>query len=143
MPIGLFDTEKLIDSYGSVSVYTGHHTESGQSVLITVIMPSLSEAPLWIARLKAIRALQHPNIVRSSGGGQTPEGILYLAVSRLPVAIPPGAVLSLSAALALSQQVSAALDYAHTEGVIHGALGWLHVVRQGETAAVKGFELTP
>ncbi len=142
MRVGPYSAEGVIERHGAATVYASRHGPTGQAVLLTIIRPgSTADAERWSARLEAVKALQHPHIlafITTKTGGRA----LYAVTPRLLTAIPPDAALTPNAALVLSEQVSAALDYAHQRGVVHGLLRRPHVIRKPDGQyAVRGFEL--
>lgn len=141
MQLGPYRTEKPIEIHNDATLYTARHQESGGVFLLTVVLPDRGEeTQRWQARLDAVSQLQHPNILSVATGQQ--NTILYAAVPRLPTAIPPAGELNAADTLKLSEQVSAALDYAHSRGLVHGQLGLPYIVQQQDgTIVVRGFEL--
>jgi hypothetical protein len=140
MRIGPYNAERLVERYGVAAVYAARHVVTGQAVLLTVIRPSDEDA--WAAHLAAVNNLRHPNIL-SFIGVKKARQYLYAVSPRLVTAVPPDGSLTPDAVLRLSEQVSAALDYAHGQGIIHGVLRRLHVVKRADGSyAVRGFELT-
>lgn len=71
----------------------------------------------------ALRALDHPNIVRLLETGALPDGGLFLAMefvngSSLAHRIPPRGM-DADRALAIFHQIAAAVDHAHARGILH------------------------
>jgi hypothetical protein len=151
MLINQYLTERILEQHGSATVYAARHITSTQVVLLTVITPGPGLArERWLNRLSIFNELQHPNIVAPIEAGETGDGLLYFIFARLPPAIPNDTILTPTSALALSEQVAEALDYAYSRGLIHGLLRRAHIMRlpDGQSDAqsdvqygVRGFEL--
>src|SRR5687767_11155404 len=143
MQIGVYIIERVIEQRGLLTVYVARHETTGRGALV-VVLPEGHEvqAAQWLARLKAVRRLQHPGIALSSEGGKTASNAVYMVTPLVPPAITRKRLLSLDEAVELLRDVSAALDYAHTQNVIHGGLRHIHIVRTADGSyALHSFEL--
>jgi hypothetical protein len=142
MQIGPYTTTQIVEQLGDATVYAAQ-TRDGKPVLLTAITPSSAESARRLhARFYLVGKLQHPAILPLLANSQTDDSTFYTAVRRLPTAIPPKGALNVRDVLNISSRVSAALDYAHEQGVIHGHLRRSHIVRglNGEIF-LRGFEL--
>ncbi|MEP7284657.1 MAG: hypothetical protein ABI947_02675 [Chloroflexota bacterium] len=145
MQIGPYLTGELVEQQGITTVYVVT-LASGQTALLTILVPTSDEVEdRTQVRLAAIRALNHPNILAAFDEGRTVQGVFYRVAPHFPIALAEEVRLSPDDALIISAQVSAALDYAHARGVVHGSLKRLHIVHdpsdQTHQIFVRGFEL--
>ncbi len=144
MIFGSLVADKILDQFGPLTVYAAQDQTTGQKVSLTVFAPAPTtdhESALraqWLERLKHLRAMQHPAIQGFTGGKRTAEGQLYVVSAYAP---PPlwDAPLDRAAALAMIAQLSGALDYAHEQGIAHGALLRNVAVINGQYI-LRGFE---
>ena len=142
MRIGPYTTGQIVEQDGDATVYAAQ-TPDGQAVLVTAIPPYSEESARQLhARFYLVGRLRHPAILPLLANSQTDDSTFYTVVRRLPTAIPQKGVLALADVLDISARVSAALDYAHEQGVVHGHLRRSHIVRglNGEIF-LRGFEL--
>ncbi|MFQ3534579.1 MAG: hypothetical protein SNJ58_01755 [Aggregatilineales bacterium] len=96
----------------------------------------------FLTRLRLTRRLSHPHIHTFQAGGKTQHGAYYVVSPLLPTLRFKSHV-SEAALLALSSQLSLALDYAHAQGVAHGNISTAAVVRLPNGAlGLRAFELS-
>lgn len=120
--------EEKIGEGGMATVWRATHIHLEKSVAIKVMSQSLMADPSFGERFlreaRAMAKLQHPNILSATDFFQE-HGGFYLVMpyidngsleSRLTLAKGP---LPVPEAIAIAQQILAALDYAHQKGVIH------------------------
>jgi hypothetical protein len=120
MQIGPYTTTQLVEQHGDAVVYAAQ-SRDGQAVLLTAITPSSAESARRLhARFYLVGKLQHPAILPLLANSQTEDSSFYTVVRRLPTAIPPKGALNVRDVLNISARISAALDYAHEQGVVHG-----------------------
>src|SRR5260221_672346 len=143
MQIGQYVVGQATEKYGLATVYGARHVSKGRAALLTVF--SLSDETItgiWAARVAQIATLDHPNILAPDEHGQTGDNQWVVVTRWLPPFLSDRRILSPEWALALSEDISAALDHAHGRGIVHGRLRWIHVVELPDArAAVRGFEL--
>src|SRR5205085_11260062 len=77
--------DDLIGEGGAARVYRAHHTrlerrQFALKVLLGDIAASLAMRMRFAREAKAASQLEHPNVVSVVDFGQTPEGLLYLAM---------------------------------------------------------------
>ena len=107
------------------TVYRAHHAALDRDVAIKVVWPSLAEAPGFLERFqreaRAVSRLRHPNILNVYDFGRQ-TGVTYMVTELLPggsLADRLGRPLPLRDAVDVARGVGAALDHAHTQGIVH------------------------
>lgn len=128
---GDYITQALLGKGGMARVYRALDPNLGRSAAIKVIDPGVASDPEYARRFKreaqAVAKLSHPNIVGIYQFGET-RGIYYMAMAFIDGADlaevmeqhrRDGQMVSSDAVLRVAGQIGAALDYAHTQGVIH------------------------
>jgi hypothetical protein len=140
---GAYRVVAALESNAAYRLYAAQHTQTRQRVWLAVSpFEDRAAAEHFLARLRLARRLTHPHIHTFRDGGKTPDGGYYAASDLLPVLRFKERV-STAALIALSAQLSAALDYAHAQGVAHCAVSASRIVRLSNGAlALRGFELT-
>jgi serine/threonine protein kinase len=112
------------------NLYEAENLLLGKRVAITVINSALARRPgvaeRVLAKAREAASLDHPNIASLLDLGET-DGTPYLVTEQLSGhslerEIDAANSTSIPAACDLILQVLAALDYAHANGVVHGAL---------------------
>ncbi|MBX3065387.1 MAG: hypothetical protein KF726_20600 [Anaerolineae bacterium] len=147
MHIGAYIAERIIETYenptGTSTVHLARHESSGESAFVTVFQPKENaRATQWVTRLQQIQALEHPAIVQMIAGGKLSDGAYYTASRAYSPVLKPEGRLKLHSVVKLSMQISAALDYAHEHGLVHGNLNRQHIVIISEGhAGIRGFEI--
>ncbi len=128
---GDYIIQTLLGKGGMARVYRALDPNLDRTAAIKVIDPGVASDPEYARRFKreaqAVAKLNHPNIVSIYQFGET-RGIYYMAMafidgSDLAHVINQrrhdGAMVSYDAVLRVAGQIGAALDYAHSQGVIH------------------------
>ena len=130
--IGKVRIEKLLARGGMAEVYLGTHLTLERPVAIKLLHSHIEAEPTLLERFqreaRVVAALRHPNIVQIFDFDTTPDGHPYIVMEYLKgptlatylrglhqrsERIPPHQVARLLKAL------TAAMDYAHEQGVIH------------------------
>ena len=123
--IGVYQVETALGAGGMGEVYRARDTRLGRTVAIKVLPPDLAHDRDRLARVereaRALAALNHPNIaalygVEESGGAWA---LVLELVEGETLANRLTRGLSVSEALELARQISAALDAAHEKGIVH------------------------
>ncbi|WP_167096587.1 serine/threonine-protein kinase [Mycobacterium sp. DL592] len=120
--------ESVIGSGAMGTVCVARHADSGMRVALKVLNAEVSGDPAYRLRFteeaRWAQSLQHPNVVAVYDYDETPAGILWMAMHYVPGTdadreLRAGRMPPQRAAHVISQ-VAAALDYAHSHGVVHG-----------------------
>jgi serine/threonine-protein kinase len=126
--IGRYRIDGVLGEGAMAVVYAGFDPGIDRPVAIKCLHRNVATDPRLMSRFlleaRASGHLVHPNIVTIFDTGATDDGRKYIAMERLSGAtlasrvaqegLPPLAVI-----IELVSQVASALDYAHTQGVIH------------------------
>ena len=116
----------LLAQGGMGHVYRAVDERLGRQVAVKVLPADLTHSPVRVERFRLearrVAALRHPNIVPLLDYGEE-DGHLYLTMPFYPGtlrdALARGGALAPAFVDTLVAQVSAALDYAHGQGLIH------------------------
>jgi serine/threonine-protein kinase len=120
-------TKKLGEG-GMGAVYLGEHVRMGRMSAIKVISQAMSQDPEAIARFNREAAnaarISHPNVCAIYDFGETPEGVIYLAMEyiqgeALTDLLEREGALSLDRSARILRQVADALQVAHDIGIVH------------------------
>ena len=152
--IGVYEIVSPIGAGGMGEVYRARDTRLGREVAIKVLPASLALDTERRARLereaRVLGALNHPNVATLYGVEDSPEGTALVMefvegetlADRIALTGPRQRHAHIREALTLSEQVAAALEAAHEQGVIHRDLKPANiVVRPDGTVKVLDFGL--
>jgi serine/threonine protein kinase len=131
-----YEIGKLLGEGSTATVYRARQPGLERDVAVKVMLPRLAADPIFHQRFEreaqAIAHLRHPNILTVYDYGETDDERLYLVVDyvgggtlreRLEKGdtFPPfkGGTMPLEEAVEIVAQMAEALDYAHSQGVIH------------------------
>jgi serine/threonine-protein kinase len=128
--LGPFAIDRELGTGAMGAVYRARYVKTGQVVAIKVMAPGLDLTnPNAAARFEReatiLGQFNHPNIVRMFGAGKSKsQGIRYLAMEyvegeSLDHVMGRRGRMSWEEVVALGQQLCAALQHAHEQGVIH------------------------
>lgn len=128
---GRYRIESLLGQGGMSAVYKATDPNLKRVVAIKLIHPHLSNDSHFIQRFEeeatAIASLRHPNIVQVYDFNSD-QGVYYMVLEfvsgetlhdRLQRLTSQGRALPIDEAIKLTQNICAALDYAHQRGIIH------------------------
>ncbi|MBK7995736.1 MAG: serine/threonine protein kinase [Blastocatellia bacterium] len=113
---------------GMGAVFRGVQVSTNEVVAIKVISPHLTANSVFVKRFqreaKVGSLLSHPNIVKVHEFGETPEGILFMAMEfiegkTLDEYITHSSPLNVMRALEILRPLSEALDTAHKRNILH------------------------
>ena len=119
---------KKLGEGGMGQVYLAEHVKMGRRSAIKVLNPSMVHDPDAVARFNREAAnasrISHPNICAIYDFGETPEGLIYLAMEfvegePLTDVLAREGALPVAQAADISIQVAAALQAAHDLGIVH------------------------
>ncbi len=130
--LGKFELKALLGRGGMAEVYRAYHPNLERDVAIKVLHPGALDAPESVARFKrearAIAALSHPNILRVFDFDEH-EGMHYMVMELIEgptledvleqARHRPTGRLSLEEVMNYFTQLTAAVDYAHQQGITH------------------------
>lgn len=127
--IGQYEMRALLGQGGMGAVYRAVQTSLKRQVAVKVMAPALAEQPGYLERFnreaQLAAALQHPHIVTIYDFGAV-DNLTFVVMQLLTggsleqrMRQRPGAPPTLKEVASLLDGISAALDYAHSKGVIH------------------------
>lgn len=125
--LGRYTLLEKIGSGGFGTVYRARNEALGNTVAIKVLHPTVSETEEFLTRFRReaqeAARLDHPNIVRTFDLDEA-NGIHFIVMEFLDGGDLAGLIaspnlLELDHAYRVLEQVSAALDYAHAQGLVH------------------------
>lgn len=145
--------ERLAAHGGMGVVYEATQLALGRRVAVKVISPQLAHDPefreRFIREARVAASVHHPNIVDVYDTGEQDE-VLYLVMryvdgTDLRTVLRGGVALDPERAVAITEQVAAALDAAHDAGLIHRDVTPSNILLSGagagEQAALTDFGL--
>src|SRR3712207_180442 len=142
--------DEKIGRGGMGVVYKAHHLNLDRTAAIKIIAPELAETAgfreRFLREARIAASLQHPNVVTVFDGGEF-DGLLYLAM-RFVEGLDLAGILHKEGrlgpyrAIDVCRQVAAALDAAHSPGLIHRDVKPGNVLVEGRHAFLTDFGLT-
>jgi len=135
-----------LGSGGMGAVYRAEPVAGGESVAIKILFPALATEPDLLERFaregRALRKLDHPNIVRFVDQGQ--QGSLHYIIMEYAPGISLAALLdearpSVAVALHIVAEIAEALRVAHQGGIVHRDLKPSNVIIDGDRVKVVDF----
>ena len=137
--LGKYEIRELLGQGGMATVYKGYQPDIDRYVAIKVLPPHPGQDMQFVDRFmleaRTIARLQHPHILPVYDFG-TQDDILYLAIAyiqggSLSDRIDSGPM-PLNQIERILNQLAAALDYAHRQGVIHRDIKPDNILLDGE-----------
>ena len=119
---------KKLGEGGMGQVYLAEHVKMGRRSAIKVMNPSMTHDPDAVARFNREAAnasrITHPNVCAVYDFGETPDGLIYLAMEfiegePLTDLIEREGALKVPRAVKIFQQTADALQAAHDLGIVH------------------------
>lgn len=148
----LMNKYRVIEVLGSGNfavVVRARHLEMDRDVALKLLKPEVVDAHAevaqrFLAEVKIVSRLSHPNTVTIYDFGRTDQGILYMAlefVDGQPLdTLLEGRRLSTTRVSVMVRQILKSLDEAHSQGIIHRDLKPSNIMvfdRHGESDVVK------
>ncbi|MEW5986993.1 MAG: serine/threonine-protein kinase, partial [Chloroflexota bacterium] len=124
--LGPYQVVAPLGEGGMAAVYKAYQPNMGRYVALKILPRHYASDPQFVARFtqeaRVIANLEHPHILPVHDFGES-EGYTYLAMRLVEggslARLLQGAPLALTQVRQIVSQVGDALDYAHTQGVIH------------------------
>jgi serine/threonine-protein kinase len=129
--LGAYVISEQLGQGGMARVYKGRHQALQRDVAIKVLLGHLADDDQFLERFRreaqAVAGLRHPHIVQVYDFGAA-EGLYYMVMEaitagtlkeRLAGLEASGAMLSLAETVRIMAEVTAALAYAHAQGLVH------------------------
>jgi eukaryotic-like serine/threonine-protein kinase len=119
---------KKLGEGGMGQVYLAEHVKMGRKGAIKVMTPAMVHDPDAVARFNREAAnasrISHPNVCAIYDFGETPDGLIYLAMEfiegePLTNLLEHGTALPVERAVRIFVQVAGALQAAHDLGIVH------------------------
>jgi serine/threonine-protein kinase len=141
---------ELLGRGGMAEVYKGRHPRLDRTVAIKILPASLASDQDFRQRFereaKAIANLRHPNIVQMFDFGDI-EGLYYMVMeyidgTDLSKHMSKTGAMDLSQIQPILSDLASALDYAHTQGVVHRDVKPSNVLLQENTNAAGQTKLS-
>jgi serine/threonine-protein kinase len=149
---GRYQFERELGRGGMATVYLAQDLKHGRPVALKVLHPELAVTmgpSRFFQEIRVTSRLQHPHILpvfdsgergsREAGGAQLWYTMPFVEGESLRGHLKREKQLSVDAALRITRDVVAALDYAHRRGVIHRDIKPENILLQGEVAVVADF----
>jgi serine/threonine-protein kinase len=145
----LADRYEVLDQVGQggmATVYLARDIKHERNVALKVLRPELSAslgAERFLREIRVAANLQHPNILALYDSGDA-DGALYYVMpfvegESLRDRLDRETQLTIPDALKIIREVSEALSYAHSQGVIHRDIKPENIMLMGEHALVADF----
>jgi serine/threonine-protein kinase len=143
---GPYQIEGVIGRGAMGEVYKGHHNNLNRAVAIKFLPADLAKEEKFRTRFereaKTIAALRHPNVVQLFDFGESDGSYYmvmeYIAGQELGRLAHEGEGLPLEDVRSIARDIAAALDYAHSQGVVHRDVKPSNVMLQKVTDAPWG-----
>jgi putative two-component system response regulator len=123
--VGSYTLMERIGRGGMATVYRAYHRALDRYVAVKVLPEFFAEDPIYCERFqheaRSVARLRHPNILEVFDFGSD-DGVAYIVMELVEggtLADRLGAPMPLEDVLALLHPIGAALDYAHSMGVLH------------------------
>jgi serine/threonine protein kinase len=125
---GKYRLDERISEGGMGSVYRGTHVLMDKTVAVKVLRPSLAADEKIVARFsreaRAASRINHPHALSVTDFGEDENGVVFLVMEylsgrTLKEIIRENGPMPLPRVVEILKQVTAALDVAHQQGVVH------------------------
>ncbi len=143
-----YEIERELGRGGMAVVYAARDLRHSRHVAIKVLHEELSgatNAERFVREIQVAARLSHANIVPLFDSGSE-EGMLYYVMplvdgESLRVRLDRERQLPIDEALAITEQIAAALDYAHANGIVHRDIKPENILLAGDHVLVADFGL--
>jgi serine/threonine protein kinase len=142
--------EAVLGSGGVGTVCVARQADSDHRVALKVLNATVSGDPAYrrrfVEEVRAARSLHHPNVVEIYGHGETPDGMLWMAMQYVHGTdadreLRAGRMAPQRVARIIAE-VAAALEYAHAHDLVHGDVKPPHfLLGQDDTVVLADFGL--
>jgi serine/threonine protein kinase/tetratricopeptide (TPR) repeat protein len=138
--------ERELGAGGMATVYLAHDVKHDRQVAVKVLRPELAAAigaERFLAEIKVMANLQHPNLVPLFDSGEA-DGLLFYVMpfiqgESLRDRLTRDGQLPVEEALQLTREITDALAYAHKAGIVHRDVKPENVLLSGGHALVTDF----
>lgn len=123
---GRYKIERMLGQGATATVHLARDTQRGTAVAIKILRPELAKSKATERFLKEIRRtshLHHPHILQVLDSGEHEERpyfvLPYMEGGTLRLKLKRNSQLPFDETIAILRTIAAALDYAHSKGLIH------------------------
>lgn len=126
--IGPYKVLRKIGAGGMGNVYLAKHTETGKEVAVKVLPASMAREDGFVSRfsreIEAMRALDHPHIVKLFENGETDDGSYYFSMEyvdgeTLTSVVTRRRRIPWREVIEVALEIASALKAAHDAGIVH------------------------
>lgn len=143
---GRYELGEELGAGGMATVYLAQDVRHGRPVAVKVLRPELAEflgADRFLAEIEVTANLMHPHILTLHDSGEV-QGLLYYVMpyvegESLRQRLERERELPVNEALAITQKVGSALDYAHRQGVVHRDIKPANILLQDGQPLIADF----
>jgi serine/threonine-protein kinase len=144
---GAYSLERELGGGGMSRVFVARDEALGRAVVVKVLAPELAEGvsiERFAREIRLAAALQEPHIVPLLSAGATHEGLPYytmpfVAGESLRARLRRGADVPIAEAVSILRDVTRALVYAHSQGIVHRDIKPDNILLSSGTAMVTDF----
>jgi hypothetical protein len=143
---GKYTVERELGRGGMAIVFLAHDEKHHRPVAIKVLKPEIASSiggERFLREIEVAARLSHPYILTLHDSGEA-DGLLYYVMpfvegETLSHRIEREGQLPVQDALAITQQVAAALAHAHSMGIVHRDIKPENILLEGDVAVVADF----
>src|SRR3954469_9759989 len=142
---GRYELRAILGRGGMATVYRAPQGTLDREGAVKLIDPQLENDPTFSERFRLeariVARLRHPNILTIYDFGEE-QGMLYLVTELVrggTLQERLGQIQSFAQALDVIEQVGHALDYAHSQGIVHRDVKPANVFLEGDRAILADF----
>jgi serine/threonine-protein kinase len=144
---GAYSLERELGGGGMSRVFVARDESLGRAVVVKVLAPELAEGvsiERFAREIRLAAALQEPHIVPLLSAGATHEGLPYytmpfVAGESLRARLRRGTDVPIAEAVSILRDVTRALVYAHSQGIVHRDIKPDNILLSSGTAMVTDF----